>query len=209
MNRDTIAGKSFSTVTNGFNPEEVTAYLNLLGEEIVALYDENHALRGEIRTLEQHLRHSQVLEQRVKTMLAEMKSASTKMVGHAEASAAAMTYKVEQERKAIIENARREAEIIIRDAERRAERHLMQGNSRLQGLAEQIDLLETKKLALITRIKSILRAQVDFLAALERGSPSRPLSSALQNATRTREGFDTESVEDIIDRLDQQGLHNA
>ena len=32
---------------------------------------------------------------------------------------------------------------------------------------QQIDLLETKKLALITRIKSILRAQVDFLAALD------------------------------------------
>lgn len=210
MNAETIASKTFSVVKkNGYKPEEVQAYLSVLGEEIVALFDENHALRGEIGTLEQHLRQSQLLEQRVRSMLTEMKAASTKMVGQAEASASAMSYKVEQERKAIIENARREAEIVIRDAERRAERHLMQGNSRLQALSEQIDLLETKKLALITRIKSILRAQVDFLTALERGKPSRPLTSALQRATRTREGLDTDAVDEIIDRLDQQGLHNV
>ncbi|MBE0644647.1 MAG: DivIVA domain-containing protein [Bacteroidetes bacterium] len=209
MNVETIASKSFSTVKKGLNPEEVQAYLHVLAEEIVAMYDENHALRGEIRALEQQLRQSQVLEQRVRGMLAEMKDASKKMVGQAEASAAAMSYKVETERKAILENARREGEIVIRDAERRAERQLMQGNARLQGLKEQIDLLETKKLALITRIKSILRAQVDFLAALERGKPDRPLTSALQRATRTREGLDTAAVDEIIDRLDQQGLHNA
>jgi hypothetical protein len=128
------------------------------------------------------------------------------MVGQAEASASAMSYKVEQERKAILENARREAEIVVRDAERRAERQLMQGNARLQGLKEQIDLLETKKLALITRIKSILRAQVDFLTALEKGKSTNSMTSALQRATRTREGLDTESVDDIIERLDDQDL---
>jgi len=206
VNVESISRKSFSTVKKGLNPEEVQAYLRLLAEEIVGMYDENHALRNEIRSLEQQLRQSQVLEQRVRGMLAEMKDASKKMVGQAEASAAAMSYKVEQERKAVLENARREAEIVIRDAERRAERQLMQGNARLQGLKEQIDLLETKKLALITRIKSILRAQVDFLAALERGKPSRPMASALQRATRTREGLDTDAMDEIIERLDQQGI---
>ncbi len=209
MNVESISSKSFSTAKKGWNPDEVRAYLNVLAEEIVAMHDENHALRSEIRSLEQQLRQSQLLEQRVRGMLSEMKVASKKMVGQAEASAAAMSYKVEQERKAILENARREAEIVVRDAERRAERQLMQGNARLQGLKEQIDLLETKKLALITRIKSILRAQVDFLTALERGKPSRPMTSTLQRATRTREGLDTDALDDIIDRLDQQGLDNV
>lgn len=206
MNAETIARKSFSTVKKGWNPEEVQSYLGTLADEIVSLYDENSSLRGEIAALEKQLLQSQQIEKRVRAMLAELKSASQRMVGQAEASASAMSYKVEQERKAILENARREADIVVRDAERRAERQLMQGNARLHGLKEQIDLLETKKLALITRIKSILRAQVDFLTALEKGKPVNATTSALHRATRTREGLDTESVEDIIGRLDDQDI---
>lgn len=206
VNAESIANKSFSTVKKGWSPEEVQSYLGTLAEEIVSLYEENRSLRGEIGTLEKQLLQSQQIEKRVRAMLAELKAASQRMVGQAEASASAMSYKVEQERKAILENARREAEIVVRDAERRAERQLMQGNARLQGLKEQIDLLETKKLALITRIKSILRAQVDFLTALEKGKSPNAMTSALQRATRTREGLDTESVDDIIERLDDQDL---
>ena len=209
MNVESIANKSFSTVRKGWKPDEVQSYLTLLAEEVVALYDENHALRGEIAGLEDQLRQSQQIEKRVRGMLAEMNTASKRMVGQAEASAAAMSYKVEQERKAILEHARREAEVIIRDAERRAERLLMQGNARLEALKEQIDLLETKKLALITRIKSILRAQVDFLSSLERGKSAQPLTTALRRAIRTREGLDAGAVDEIIDRLDQQEEHNV
>jgi cell division septum initiation protein DivIVA len=203
VNAETIAGKSFSITRKGWNPDEVHAYLRLLADDLVAMVEENSALRSEIIRLEEMLEHSRELEGRVRGMLAEMKSASTKMVGQAEASAAAMSYKVEQERKAIIEHARREAAVIIRDAERQAERRLMKGNARLEGLNEQIDLLETKKLALIARIKSILRSQVDFLTALEnpRGGSLR---SALSRSTHTREGLDAEAVDEIIERLDQR-----
>lgn len=209
MNVDAIANRTFSTVKKGWKQDEVQSYLTLLAQDIIALHDENHALRGEIAALEQQRDQSQQIEKRVRGMLTEMKSASQRMVGQAEASASAMSYKVEQERKAILDNARREAEIVIRDAERRAERLLMQGNARLEGLKEQIDLLETKKLALITRIKSILRAQVDFLAALEKGKTARPLGTTQQRALRTREGLDGETVEEIIDRLDQQEEFNV
>ncbi|MCB2204410.1 DivIVA domain-containing protein [bacterium] len=203
MNAETIAGKSFSTVRKGWKPEEVRAYLQLLAEDLVAMIDENGALRAEILQLESQLEHSRELESKVRGMLTEMKAASTKMVGQAEASAAAMSYKVEQERKAILDEARREAAVILRDAERRAERQLMKGNARLESLKEQIDLLETKKLALITRIKSILRSQVDFLSALEQSRGSA-LRSALTHATSTREGIDAEVVDDIIEQLDQR-----
>lgn len=209
MNAETIASKTFTVARKGWNTDEVQAYLRVLAEEIVALHEENLALRGEIRGLEQQLQQSRTVEKRVRGMLAELKTASQKMVGQAEASAAAMSYKVSQERSMILENARREAEIVIREAERRAERQLMQGNARLQGLKEQIDLLDTKKLALITRIKSILRAQVDFLAALERGKQSRPFNALPQSPVSTREGIDSETVEEILERLDQQGTHNV
>ncbi|MDT8324635.1 MAG: hypothetical protein RRA94_11010, partial [Bacteroidota bacterium] len=151
----------------------------------------------------EQLVQSRELQTNVHGMLTEMKSASRKMVGQAEASAAAMSYKIEQERKAVIEHAKREAAVIIRDAERRAERQLMKGNARLEALKEQIDLLETKKLALITRIKSILRSQVDFLSALEhqRGATLR---SALTRSSQTREGLDAEAVDEIIERLDNR-----
>lgn len=203
MNAETIAGKTFSTVKKGWKPDEVHAYLKLLADDIIAMADENAALRSEILRLEEQLAQSRELEGRVRGMLTEMKSASKKMVGQAEASAAAMSYKVEQERKAILDHAKREAAVIIRDAERRAERQLMKGNARLDALKEQIDLLETKKLALITRIKSILRSQVDFLSALERPRGGT-LRSALTRSTHTREGLDAEAVDEIIERLDQR-----
>jgi DivIVA domain-containing protein len=203
VNAETIAGKTFSTVKKGWNPDEVRAYLEILAEDIVSMADENTALRTEILRLEDQLSQSRELEGNVRGMLTEMKSASKKMVGQAEASAAAMSYKIEQERKAVHDHAKREAAVIIRDAERRAERLLMKGNARLDALKEQIELLETKKLALITRIKSILRSQVDFLSALEhpRGGS---LHSAMTRSARTREGIDAEAVDAIIERLDQR-----
>ncbi len=203
MNAETIAGKSFSTVRKGLHPDEVRAYLRLLAEDLVAVVEDNASLRDEIINLEEQLEHSRELEGKVRNMLGQMNAASKKMVGQAEASAAAMSYKVELEGKAIVEHARREAAIIIRDAERRAERQLMKGNARLEALKEQIDLLETKKLALITRIKSILRSQVDFLTALERPRGGS-LRSALTHSTQTREGIDAEAVDEIIERLDQR-----
>ncbi|MBR9978773.1 MAG: DivIVA domain-containing protein [Bacteroidetes bacterium] len=209
MNPEHIANKEFSTVKKGWNPEEVQAFLDTLAEDIVLLHDENHALRGEIRRLEQQLHQSQSIEKRVRSMLSEMKNASTRMVGQAEASAAAMSYKVEQERKSILEHARSEAELVIRDAERRAERQLIQANGRLQTLKEQIDLLDIKKLALITRIKSILRAQVDFLTALEKGKQTQPGPMSLQRTSKTREGIERDAMEDIIERLDDMETHNV
>ena len=202
MNAETIAGKSFSTVRKGLHPDEVRAYLRLLADDLVAVVEDNASLRDEIINLEAQLEHSRELEGKVRSMLAQMNAASKKMVGQAEASAAAMSYKVEQEGKAIVDHARREAAIIIRDAERRAERQLMKGNARLEALKEQIDLLETKKLALITRIKSILRSQVDF-TALERPRGGS-LRSALAHSTKTREGIDAEVVDEIIERLDHR-----
>ena len=203
MNAETIAGKSFPTVRKGFDPDEVRSYLRMLATDLVAVVEDNDALRSEILRLESDLEHTRAIEGKVRGMLNEIKAASKKMVGQAEASAAAMSYKVEQERKAIVEEARREAAVIIRDAERRAERQLMKGNARMDALREQIDLLETKKLALITRIKSILRSQVDFLTALEqpRGGSLR---TALTHATHTREGLDVETLDDIIERLDDR-----
>ncbi|GEM_PF-1693352 len=208
MNVESIAGKNFKTVRKGLSPEEVRSYLRLLAEDIIALSEENSSLRGDVLHLEEQLQQSQQLEQKVRAMLREMKAASQKMVGQAEASAVAMSYKVEKERTAIIENAKNEAAVIIRDAERRAERQMMKANARMDALQQQIDLLETKKLALITRIKSILRAQVDFLSDLEKHPKNRSLRSALRNATSTREGLDADTVDEILERLDERENDN-
>jgi len=208
VNVESIAGKNFKTVRKGLSPEEVRSYLRLLAEDIIALSEENSSLRGDVLHLEEQLQQSQQLEQKVRAMLREMKAASQKMVGQAEASAVAMSYKVEKERTAIIENAKNEAAVIIRDAERRAERQMMKANARMDALQQQIDLLETKKLALITRIKSILRAQVDFLSDLEKHPKNRSLRSALRNATSTREGLDADTVDEILERLDERENDN-
>jgi len=202
MDASTIAGKTFSTVRKGWKPEEVRGYLDTLAYELISLFEENNALRGEIRLLESRLQQSLDMEKRVRSMLAEMKRATEELAGKAEAGALAMSYRVEQERKAVVEQARREADVIIRDAEKRAERLATQGNARLAALQEQIDLLETKKIALITRIKSILRAHVDFLAALEHSPQARTLRNSLRGAMRTREGIDAEDLTDIIERLE-------
>lgn len=208
MNVESIAGKQFKTVRKGLKPDEVRSYLRVLAEDIVVLYEENTSLRNDVLRLEEQLIQSQELEQKVRAMLREMNAASKKMVGQAEASAAAMTYKVEKERTTIIENARNEAAVIIRDAERRAERQMMKANARMEALQQQIDLLETKKLALITRIKSILRAQVDFLSDLEKHPKNRSLRSALKNSTSTREGLDADAVDEILERLDERETDN-
>lgn len=208
MNVESIAGKEFKTVRKGLSPEEVRSYLRVLAADIIALSEENTSLRSDVLKLEDQLQQSQELEKKVRVMLREMNAASKKMVGQAEASAAAMSYKVEKERTAIIENAKSESAVIIRDAERRAERQMMKANARMEALQQQIDLLETKKLALITRVKSILRAQVDFLSDLEKHPKNRSMRSALKNATSTREGLDADAVDEILERLEEREYDN-
>ncbi|MCZ7555266.1 MAG: DivIVA domain-containing protein [Bacteroidia bacterium] len=205
MDANTLANKEFSTSRKGWNPDEVRPYLRALAEELAALADENDALRREVVTLEQQLRQSKDTEKRIRAMLGDLKSASEQLAKQTEAGVLASTMRVEQERKVMIEQAKREADIIIRDAERRSERIVAQGNERYARLQEQIDLLEAKKIAIVTRIRSILRAEVDFLASFEQGGQGRAIRSAILPGGKTREGINTDELHDIIQRLDQYG----
>jgi cell division initiation protein len=204
MDAETLANRSFNTVRKGWDPEEVRPYLQALAAEFVSLADENEALRADLLALEAQLRESKDMEKRVRAMLADLKKTSRQLAQQTEAGVLATTLKIEQERKIVLDQARREADIMLRDAERRAERVVTQGNERYKRLQEQIDLLETKKIALVTRIKSILRAEVDFLAALERAPSGRALKSTIHAGLKTREGLGADELNDIIQRLDQQ-----
>jgi cell division initiation protein len=205
MDAETLANKNFGTVRKGWNPEEVRPYLHSLASELASLANENESLRDDILALETQLRQSKDMEKRIRAMLVDLKNASKQLAQQTEAGVLATTIRVEQERKIMVEQAKRESDIIIRDAERRAERIVAQGNERFARLQEQIDMLEAKKIALVTRIKSILRAEVDFLGALEGSARGRSQKSSLQPGTRTREGLNTDELNDIIQRLDQFG----
>jgi cell division septum initiation protein DivIVA len=202
MDAEHIAGRTFKQVRKGVDPKEVRSYIHALATELLALAEENKAMRAEILALETQLGQSRDMEQRVRAMLAELQRATKNISGHAQATAIAAGYKVEQERKAVLEQARREADIVIRDAERRAERVVAQGNERLATLQQQIDLIETRKIALISRMKAILRAQTDFLAALEH--TPRKSAGGILGARKTREGLDAGDLNDIIERLEDR-----
>ncbi len=204
MDADTLANKSFSSVRKGWNPDEVRPYLRALAEELMSLAEENDALRTDVLALESQLHQSREMEQRVKSMLSELKHTSKQLSQQTEANVLHTTIRIEQERKVMLEQAKQEAAIIIRDAERRSERIVAQGNERYSRLQEQIDLLETKKIALVTRIKSILRAEVDFLSALEYTARGRAIRSTLQAGLTTREGLDSDDLNDIVSRLDER-----
>jgi cell division initiation protein len=208
MDADTLANKEFGTIRKGWNPNEVRPYLRALADELASFAQENDALRNEVLALETQLRQSKDTEKRIRAMLGDLKNASAQLAKQTEAGVLASTMRVEQERRVMIEQAKREVDIIIRDAERRAERIVAQGNERYARLQEQIDLLEAKKIAVVSRIKTILRAEVDFLASFEQGGQGRAKRSALQPGVRTREGINTDELNDIIQRLDQYGKND-
>ena len=203
MNFESVALRTFSTSRKGWDTKEVSTFLRDVADALNQMSDENDGLRSEILRLETEMKESRQAGNRMRREIEQLRTAQQKVGSEAEVSAVSLSYQAEQERREILRRARAEAEVIVRDAEKKAERIMVQGNIKLNTLKEQLDLLHTKKIALITRIKSVLRAQIDFLAALERGGDSsHSVSHPLQSRRMTREGIGADDLSSIMDRLD-------
>jgi cell division initiation protein len=202
MDYDAIAGKTFPVDRKGWRQDEVRAFLADVAGEVVSLVAENDMLRMEIVRLETQLVESRDVERRLSTVLQGVNAAADRLAGQAGAMPP------EPESRVILHRARAEAEAIVREAERRSERLLQQANTRLDTLREQIEQLHARRTALVARFRAVLRAQLDFVTAMEAGEGTGAVRNPLGTGRSTREGVGADDLAFIIDTLDKEN-HGA
>jgi cell division septum initiation protein DivIVA len=197
MDHTTIAGHSFNEARKGWKQDEVRAYLVEVAQEVSSLAAENDLLRVEIVRLETQLTASQDVERRLSAALQGVNAATELLAGQNAAVS-------QPESRVILARARAEAEAVVREAERRSERLLQQANARLDTLRDQIEQLHARRTALVGRFKAVLRAQMDFVAALEADERPGAVRNPLGSARSTREGVGADDLAFIIDTLDRE-----
>jgi cell division initiation protein len=198
MNYDAIAGRTFAVDRKGWRQDEVRAFLVEVAGEVVSLAAENDMLRMEIVRLETQLSESRDVERRLSSVLQGVNAAADRLAGKAGA------LPPEPESRVTIQRARAEAEAIVREAERRSERLLQQANARLDTLREQMEQLHARRTALVARFRAVLRAQLDFVTAMEAGEGTGAVRNPLGTARSTREGVGADDLAFIIDTLDKE-----
>src|SRR5690606_24766487 len=98
----------------------------------------------------------------------------------------------------------KEAAIIIRDAENKADAIRDAAHAKVQESRDEIGILQARRIAIISRVKSLLASQQQFLEALERDAvgPSQELTDFMKDAGANA-GINAAQLQDILKKLDE------
>jgi len=140
-----IKKHEFSRSFRGYDVDEVSAFLEMVAEELLNLQKTSEELR---------LRNTQM-----ETKLADYKDLEEKW------KATMMNAQVSAERE--LDQSRREAEIIRKEAEIKAEQILDESRNLAAKHREEIANLKAEKTAFIRRLKHLINSQVELLEVLE------------------------------------------
>jgi cell division initiation protein len=209
---ESIRIRTFKTgKKNGYDPAEVQEFLEALATEIEELHAElanNKSAyaeqRHEVTNLKaQHAKPDESKLQ-VDAVLQELKKTSDELVEHSKINAAAIAMRTEQDRKMLFDQAKTEAEIIIRDAEKKAQAIADTSQAKVQEYRDEIGILQARRLAIISRVKSLLVSQQQFLESLEQDAlgQTRELTDIVKESG-TKAGLSAEQLDTILRKLEE------
>lgn len=204
MTPDGIRNKFFTRALRGWKATEVQSYLENVAAEVERLNAVIQDQERQIAELRAKIEDYRVLEH---TMTATIEQ-SHEQVRQIQAQTAIDTQRrlaqLEEEHRTILDQARQSAQLIKREAEQKSKAFLANANTQLKRLHDQISLLHAQRIAMITRFKSVLLAQVEFLDALMRDA-EHPRLEALQlsDLDVARHGLDAAQLDAIVRRLEE------
>ena len=172
-----IRKQSFRKKFQGFDPAEVSAFLEEISGEFDRLEKENIALSQKAVELETQLKDFRSVEKALQQTLIQAQDSTAKNVEHS----------------------RKEAQLIIRDAEMKAARIVEKSRNALTVLREQITILGAKKESIVARLKMLLNSELDLVKALEVNE--NPAGAPPSEEDPKEEGKVTE-IDDIVKSLD-------
>jgi len=140
-----MKNKKFATKMRGFNPAEVTTYLESVAAEFEELNKLNSQLRERVVELETKLQDYTSMEKAIQQTFMQAQETGGKAV----------------------ENARKEAQLIIHEAEVKATQILDKSRTNLTAIKEQITILKARKDSIVVRLRMLLNSELDLIKTLE------------------------------------------
>lgn len=177
-----IEQQTFNKAFRGYNPVEVSTYLEMLAGEFESLIAENAELKEKVKELSTRLESYQEIERTLQDTLLT-------------------TQKTAQEAKRNIE---KEADLIIKEAHLESEKMLEEAKLRLAELNKKVSDLQMSKESCLSEFKAMLSAQWHLLENIESGAglPKGSLSTKRRRA-RPR-GQDMEKILNSLEEKDPQ-----
>lgn len=140
-----IKRQQFKKAMRGYDTVEVETFLEMLSNEVEDLLKANKDLRDKTIELETQLADYKNMEKTLQQTLMQAQEASGKS----------------------IENSRKEASLIIQDAELKASQIVEKARSDFARAKEEISTLRARKDSILSKLKVLLKSEIDLLSALE------------------------------------------
>lgn len=140
-----IQRQEFKRSMRGYDTVEVDTYLEVVGNTLSQLSEENEAAKRRILELETELKNYKEVERTLKQTLMNVQESSN------------------QSR----ENSKKEADLILKESKITAAEMVEKARRETQKLKEEMITLQTQKQALIARLRHILSSQMELLEVLE------------------------------------------
>ncbi|RKY83210.1 hypothetical protein DRQ09_10390 [candidate division KSB1 bacterium] len=140
-----IRKQEFKKAMRGYDTTEVESFLELVADEFEIIQRVNSELKNKVKSLEAELERYKHIEKSLQSTLMEAKESST----------------LEKEK------ARKNGEFIIKEAEFRAMKIIEDAQQMSKKLKDEIAILKSQKNSLASRLKYLLRSQIDLIKILE------------------------------------------
>lgn len=140
-----IKRQQFKTVFRGYDTNEVNTYLGIVSSELEELIKQTKEFTQKNIELETRLKDYKSVEKAMQETFMQAQETTGKA----------------------IENARKEAQLILKDAELKSAQIVDKARNDLISLKEQITILKAKKDAIVSRLKMLLKSELDLITTLE------------------------------------------
>ncbi len=177
-----IKKQEFKKVMRGYDSVEVDTFMDMMANEFEDLLRQHKDMRDKVVELETQLKDYRQIEKALQQTLLQAQEATGR------------TY----------ESARKEAEMIVREAEARAAKVVEQANSDLARMNRDLTGLQSRKEALLGRLRVLLSSELDLLKSLE-SEGGEPLSSNSSLGT----GKDSLDLDSILKNLNNDRTSQA
>ncbi|MCX6133347.1 MAG: DivIVA domain-containing protein [Ignavibacteriales bacterium] len=140
-----IKRQQFKKVMRGYDPVEVDTFLDMLSHELEDVVGRNKEFRDKLIELETQLKGYKDMERTLQQTLRQAQETSGKE----------------------IENSRKEATLIVQEAELKASQIVDKARTDFGRMKEEIANLKARKESILSRLKVLLRSEIDLIKALE------------------------------------------
>ncbi len=223
MTSDELRNKAFTITRKGYSQEEVRAFLDSVAtaweERMAELEKIEQGLAGlekEIESFETvrdslseclEAANEKIAAYRSRAEMAERHAREAEQRAlaaeeKAEDAIREVRAELETERNEVLRQAREEVNLVLQEAAKRGKMYIRKSREKAERMEEHLALLQSQRLLLIARLKSLLLASVQFIEDLESDQVLARNSVIPRAEAKPKAGLSARELESIIQTLD-------